>query len=88
MNDTPPDGWRRSSDSELRACVRRALQTYFENLQGEEAKGLFALLLSEIEVPMLQEVLEHTQGNQTQAARVLGMNRGTLRKKLSQYGLD
>jgi len=75
-------------ESELRECVRRTLETYFKDLDGEDTVGLFALVLSEVEVPMLQVVLEHTGGNQTRAARVLGINRGTLRKKLGQYGLE
>lgn len=87
MSGLPP-GRPPRAESDLRACVRRTLEAYFENLEGEDTCGLFALVLSEVEVPMLQVVLEHTSGNQTRAARVLGMNRGTLRKKLSQYGLD
>ena len=45
------------------------------------------MVLAEMEIPLLEKVLEYTSGNQTKAAELLGLNRGTLRKKLKQYGL-
>ncbi len=71
----------------LRNCVRRSLTEYFANLEGESVQDLYQVVLAEIEIPLLEKVLEHTRGNQTQAAEILGLNRGTLRKKLKQYGL-
>jgi len=44
-------------------------------------------VLSEVELPLLRTVLEHTEGNQSQAAEILGINRATLRKKLKHYRL-
>ena len=77
----------KTSNGSLRASVRSSLETYIEQLEGQQPEGLFDLVMSEVEAPMLEVVLEHSGGNQTQAARMLGINRGTLRKKLSQYGL-
>ncbi len=71
----------------LRECVRDALAQYFRQLDGYEACNLFALVMSEVEAPLLESVLEHTRGNLTRAAAILGINRGTLRKKLKQYNL-
>ncbi len=71
----------------LRNHVRRSLNEYFQNLDGEPVSDLYALVLAEIEIPLLEKVLEYTRGNQTRAAEMLGLNRGTLRKKLKQYGL-
>ena len=48
---------------------------------------MHALVMSEVEGPLLEMVLEHTGGNQTRAADLLGMNRGTLRKKIRDYKL-
>ena len=72
----------------LRARVREALDQYFSDLDGHDCSGLFDLVMTEVEVPLLEAVLEHSGGNQSKAARILGINRGTLRKKLKQYELD
>lgn len=71
----------------IRACVAQALETYFHHLNGHECDGLYKLVLNEVEVPLLEAVLRYCGGNQTKAAQLLGINRGTLRKKLQQYGL-
>lgn len=71
----------------IRACVSQALEAYFHRLSVHECEGLYKLVLAEVEIPMLEAVLRHCGGNQTKAAQVLGINRGTLRKKLQQYGL-
>tara|TARA_B100001175_G_scaffold313850_1_gene322141 strand:- start:606 stop:845 length:240 start_codon:yes stop_codon:yes gene_type:complete len=71
----------------LRACVRRSLDTYFKELGDTETQNLHALVVAEVEKPLLEAVLQRTAGNQLRAARILGINRNTLRKKLDQYGL-
>ncbi len=71
----------------LRICVERALEAYFDRLDGEDAKDLYAMVLAEVEAPLLEFVLRQAHGNQSQAAAMLGINRGTLRKKLKQYDL-
>lgn len=71
----------------LRNCVRRSLNDFFHNLDGESVSELYDTVLAEMEIPLLEKVLEYTRGNQTRAADMLGLNRGTLRKKLKQYGL-
>ena len=45
------------------------------------------MVLAEVEAPLLETVMEFTRGNQTKASTLLGLNRGTLRKKLKKYGL-
>lgn len=71
----------------LREAVETAMRRYFEHLDGSQATDLYAMVMAEVEAPLLTCVMEHTEGNQTQAADVLGLNRGTLRKKLKLYGL-
>ncbi len=71
----------------LRDAVAQAVGNYFHQLGDEEVAGIYDMVLAEIETPLLERVLEHTRGNQTQAAIVLGLNRGTLRKKLKRYKL-
>ena len=72
----------------LRKCVRLALDSYFEHLDGHATSGLHRLVMEEVETPLLEAVLSHTHGNQSRAAEVLGINRGTLRKKLREYDLS
>jgi Fis family transcriptional regulator len=72
----------------LNECVRTSLEAYFEHLDGFKANDLYQMVMHQVEAPMLEVVLTHTQGNQSQAAELLGINRGTLRKKLKQYHLD
>lgn len=71
----------------LRCCVEKALRSYFDHLEGHDAADLYAMVMTEVEMPLLKVVLEHTQENQSRAAEMLGMNRGTLRKKLKQYNM-
>jgi len=72
----------------LRDCVRSVLTNYFNDLEGHSVDDLYQLVLAEVEAPLLQSVLDHTKGNQSKAAHMLGINRGTLRKKLKQYNLN
>lgn len=72
----------------LRECVRDAVNRYFSQLDGYEVCDLFDLVISEVEAPLLESVMSHARGNLTRAAAILGINRGTLRKKLKQYNLD
>ncbi|MGB0722021.1 MAG: DNA-binding transcriptional regulator Fis [Gammaproteobacteria bacterium] len=75
-------------DQPLRACVAVAMQRYFADLDGATVDQLYQMVLNEVEQPLLAAVMEHTGGNQTRASQLLGLNRGTLRKKLKAHGLD
>lgn len=72
----------------LSDCVRRALRGYFKQLDGHAAANMYQMVLSEVEHPLLEIVMDHTDGNQTHAANILGISRSTLRKKLALYDLD
>jgi Fis family transcriptional regulator len=71
----------------LSECVRNALRFYLGHLDGYEINDLHEMVIAEVERPLLETVLDYTQGNQTQAARLLGMSRSTLRKKMANYGV-
>ncbi len=66
----------------LRELIRQALMRYFKQLDGAHPANLYELVLEEVELPLLEIVMEFTQGNQCKAAELLGISRGTLRKKL------
>ncbi len=71
----------------LRDSVSVALNNYFAHLEGQDVTDVYEMVLSEVEAPLLEEVMKYTRNNQTKASILLGLNRGTLRKKLKQYGL-
>ena len=70
----------------LRDSVKQALKNYFAQLNGQDVNDLYELVLAEVEQPLLDMVMQYTRGNQTRAALMMGINRGTLRKKLKKYG--
>ncbi|MEQ6342853.1 MAG: DNA-binding transcriptional regulator Fis [Gammaproteobacteria bacterium] len=73
----------------LSGCVEAALVSYFKDLDGHAPSGdLYQMVISEVERPLLAAVMQHARGNQSLAAEILGINRGTLRKKLQQYNLE
>ncbi len=54
-----------------------------------EKKGLlYKSVLLEIEKPLIEHILERTEGNQVKAARILGINRNTMRSKIKKLGID
>jgi Fis family transcriptional regulator len=70
--------------SEIAECVRRSLEKYFKDLDGERPRTVYDMVLKNVEKPMIEVVLDFAEGNQTVAARWLGINRNTLRKKIEQ----
>ena len=76
-----------AASATLRDHVREFLRQYFIRLQEAPPTNLYELILAEIEAPMLEIVLQYVGKNQSQAARLLTMSRGTLRKKMNQYGM-
>ncbi len=63
------------------------MRSYFNQLNGQKPGDLYQLVLGEVEKPLFKAVLTYTNGNQSEAAEILGINRGTLRKKLRSYKL-
>jgi Fis family transcriptional regulator len=73
-----------SRSNELSECVRRSLDRYFRDLDGEKPTSIYDMVLRNVEKPMIETVLGRAEGNQTLAAEMLGINRNTLRKKMQQ----
>lgn len=71
----------------LHQHTEEALGRYFETLNGDRPGDLYELVIGEVERPLFKAVMDYTDGNQSQAAGILGINRGTLRKKLQTYSL-
>ncbi len=71
----------------LHKHTEEALSRYFDSLCGDRPGDLYDLVMGEVERPFFKAVMDFTHGNQSQAAGILGINRGTLRKKLRSYSL-
>lgn len=69
----------------LSAVVASALERYFKHLDGAEPIDLYKIVIGEFEPPLLEAIMLYAKGNQVKAAKLLGISRGTLRKKLMQY---
>jgi Fis family transcriptional regulator len=72
----------------LRSQAEEALRRYFETLNGHKPAHLYELVMREVEEPLFKVVMGHVEGNQSRAATILGINRGTLRKKLKEFGIS
>ncbi|QCI18366.1 MAG: DNA-binding transcriptional regulator Fis [Buchnera aphidicola (Aphis urticata)] len=73
----------------LRLLIKKSLENYLLNLDNTiYINNLYPLILSELEQPLLDVIMQYTRGNQTKAALMMGINRSTLRKKLKKYGMN
>jgi Fis family transcriptional regulator, factor for inversion stimulation protein len=70
--------------NELADCVKRSLERYFKDMDGEKPTSIYEMVLKNVEKPMIETVLDRAAGNLTLAAEMLGINRATLRKKMQQ----
>ncbi len=75
------------NDSDMARTVRKAIDGYFKDLEGEKASGVYDMVINCVEKPLLESVLTRVRGNQTHAAQMLGLNRNTLRKKMKAHGI-
>lgn len=75
------------NENEVAVCIRKAMDKYFTDLDGESPSAVYDMVVGCVEKPLLETVLKRAEGNQTKAAEWLGMNRNTLRKKMKTYGI-
>jgi len=76
-----------TNEHPLRHAVAHAMTDYFKRLDGHAPANVYQMVMEQIEVPLLKAIMHFTRGNQCKAAIILGISRGTLRKKLKQYGM-
>ena len=80
-------GVRLNGRNEIGRSVERSLDEYFRRLDGEPPHGIYDMVIAHVERALLASMLERSNGNKTQAADMLGLNRNTLRAKLAKYKL-
>ena len=71
----------------LQDCIKDSLEKYFSDLNGETSNGVFKMVTQQTESATIKFVLDKVNQNQSEAARILGINRATLKKKASLYNL-
>ncbi|MFO1322585.1 MAG: helix-turn-helix domain-containing protein [Burkholderiales bacterium] len=76
-----------NGSNEICRSVDRSLDEYFKRLDGETPTGIYDMVIGHVERSLIASIMERADGNQTQAADMLGMNRNTLRSKLVKYKL-
>ena len=75
-------------NNKLRDQVKKSIQAYFKDLNGELPCNVYDMVLAEMEKPLLEVVMDYSDHNQSRASKILGINRNTLRKKLDNYKLS
>ena len=75
------------NENEMARMVRKAIEGYFRDLDGEKPCTVYDMVINCVEKPLLESVLHRVRGNQTHAAEMLGINRNTLRKKMKVHGI-
>jgi two-component system nitrogen regulation response regulator GlnG len=75
-------------DATLEEIIERKLLDCVRGLREHTSANLYDLMVGLVEKPLLRAVLRETGGNQVRAAQILGINRNTLRKKLTEHGID
>lgn len=76
------------NNNSLKDIVSRMIEEYFSTLEDQPAQKLYDMVIKEVELGLFKTVLHQTGGNQSKAAEWLGLARGTLRKRLLEYGLE
>ncbi len=77
-----------TTNKPLKECVLSAMKNYYTYVEGSDPSEIYEMFLAQVEPPLLETTMEFTRGNQSKAAIILGVSRGTLRKKLKKYGFD
>lgn len=76
---------RAINENEIARCVRKNVDDYFNDLDGEKPHAIYDMVINSVERPLIEMVMQRAEGNQTRAAELLGINRNTLRNKMKQY---
>lgn len=75
------------NENEIAGCVRKAIDSYFNDLDGEKPCPIYNMVIHSVEKPLIELAMKHANGNQTRAAELLGINRNTLRNKIKQFNI-
>jgi Fis family transcriptional regulator len=72
-------------ENEIALCIRKSVETYFHDLDGEKPCPIYEMVIRSVEKPLIEIAMHYAQGNQSKAAALLGINRNTLRNRLLKH---
>ena len=75
------------NENDIARCVRKAVEDYFNDLDGEKPHAIHDMVIRSVEKPLIELVMDYAGGNQTRAARLLGISRDALRYKIKKFQL-
>ena len=87
LHNAQNDNQNSDQTTGLNGIIRSSLSQFLNDLDGENPGNIYDLVMQQVEEPLLELIMQHVDGNQSKAAECLGINRGTLRKKLKAYNL-
>ncbi len=87
LHQTQNDNQESSQNEGLNSIIRTSLSQFLNDLDDENPGNIYDLVMCQVEEPLLELIMQHVEGNQSKAAEYLGINRGTLRKKLKTYNI-
>jgi len=87
LHQTQSDNQENSQAEGLNNIIRSSLGQFLNDLDNENPGNIYDLVMCQVEEPLLELIMQHVDGNQSKAAEYLGINRGTLRKKLKIYNI-
>ncbi|MDC0127243.1 Fis family transcriptional regulator [Methylophilaceae bacterium] len=76
------------SKANLSNDIDTLLDQYFKDLSGEKPNAVYDMVIQSVEKPLLLYIMNLAEGNQSNAADILGLNRNTLRKKLKLHKIN
>lgn len=86
--DENPQNGKKAKKAKLEKAVKNLVKQYFETVDQHHENGfLHEELIRRVERELIHQVMKHTERNQSQTAKILGISRTTLRKKLMEYQL-
>jgi len=78
---------QKNSNRFLSEFVSQVMKDYFKKIDGYPIDNVYNLVIGEVEKPLIEETIKYCKGNQSKASELLGLSRGTLRKKMKQYNI-
>ncbi len=72
----------------LRVHVKKTIRRYLKDMGCTEPENLYQSLMAQVEPPLIEETLRFTGGNQSRAAKILGITRNTLRERIQRYQIS